>query len=47
MMTFGDTTVWAVRFSYINKDKPDSGISYGGIVMVNAFSGEIFRFYLH
>lgn len=43
LMTLGDTTVWAVRFTYTIKDQPDSPAFYGGIVMVNAYSGEVFR----
>ena len=43
IMTLGDMTVWAVQFRY-SKWNDDS---YGGIVMIDAFSGEVFRVYLY
>lgn len=46
MMTLGDATVWAVRFTYTSKTQPNSPIAYGALVMVEVFSGEVLRFYL-
>lgn len=42
MMTLGDTTVWAVQFKYSKRGDD----SYVGVVMVDAFSGEVFKVYL-
>jgi len=46
LMTLKDTTVWAVRFTYTIQGQADSSGVYGILVMVDAYSGEIFRVYL-
>ncbi len=46
LMTLKDTIVWAVRFTYTVQNQPDQPGVYGILVMVDAYSGEIFRVYL-
>ncbi len=43
LMTLGDTTVWAVKYSYTTQGNSED--QYCILVMVDVFSGEIFRVY--
>ena len=45
LMPLEGTAVWAVRFTYTVIEQPDSPAAYGILVMVDAFSGEVVRFY--
>ena len=45
LMTLKDTTVWAVKFTYTIQGQTDSPVVYGMLVMVDVYSGEIFRVY--
>ncbi len=48
IITLGDTTVWVVPFTYIRKGQPaNQPFDYGGQVMVEVFSGEVFNFSLY